>query len=441
MHLLLSLGYFILFGFLLKKISFFRNLPGLSYPILVLFFTLKVMAGMFLIYIYTYYYTDPEYADIYKYFNDGRILFSALNENPWDYLRLITGIDASASHLAVYYEQMSHWYRPWESPLYNDNRLMIRFNALAFLFSGGSIWVHNVFINVLSFTGLVGLYRFFLRYSDQSKVSWLLIGVFLFPSLLFWGSGILKEGLLLWSFGLWIYYFDNLLVGKKGKLNQSILLLFFTFILLLLKPYTLFLWLPCMLAFYISRNLPAWKVNMYYGLIIMGCIVMVLMAGYFFPSFDILQVIASKHNEYIAHSLHQDAGSLIHTRVLTPELWDVTRAFFMGIIYALFRPHLFEAYSPVTLMASIENLLIVFLLLYMLLFYDRKKLNQYEGKWAGLWFSLLLLGLTGMISVAYGGIVRYKIPALPFLWFFWVHSTKLPALHLKKIVNKWLSRT
>jgi hypothetical protein len=425
MQLVLTLFYFLLFCLAIRKMEFFRSVPGITRNTLILFFAAKVAAGTFLILIYTYFYTDIESADIYKYFQDGRVMYSALKENPADYLRMMTGIDASSPHLQVYYDAMSHWYRtPWDPVSYNDSRLVIRFNALAFLISGGSIYVHNVLINFLSFGGILAMYRFFARYSDPRKLFWLAPGMFLFPGLLFWGSGILKEGLLLWAFGFWIFHFDRILSKPLALRGISILaLLFFSFILLQLKPYTIGFWIPCMIGFYISCHVKnALKTNLIYGLILLTCVVGVLLLR---PYYDLVQIIVSKQNDFISHSRFEEAGSLIHTELLSANWISISKGWLIGLMHTFTRPHLLDVSSPVILMAALENLLIWACFIAAVIFPD-KKLHEYPVKWSGIWFTVLLFGFVGMISVAYGGIVRYKIPALPFLWVFFVHVINFP---------------
>jgi hypothetical protein len=428
MQFVISFAYFALLGFLITRLSFFRNIPQLPTRLLLVFFTLKVLAGSMLIFIYTRYYEDPLTADVYKYFYDGKIMFDAIKDQPLDYLRMLTGIDASAPHLAKYYEEMNFWFRPWESPVYNDNRLVIRFNAFAFLFSFGHIFVHNVFINFLSFTGLVALYKFLIRHIDRDKLPWLAPGIFLFPSLLFWGSGILKEGLLLWALGFWMLSLDNILTQRKSLILPSVMLIVLTGFLVLLKPYTLVFWLPFITVFYFSRNFRPIQLHLSYigagVLLVAGGIILTSL----FSSYDVLQVIAGKQNDFINQSLVHDAGSILHTRYLQPDLVMMAVEFVRGFFNTLLRPHLFEAYSFVTLMAAVENAFIIFLLLYLVWKFDRKKLFSPGIQWAGFWFVLLFMGFVGLVSPAHGGLVRYKIPALPFLWLFFVQLTQLPRI-------------
>lgn len=424
MGVILTIIYFLLFCFIILRHPFFKKVKVIPAWLLIVFFALKVSAGMLLIAVYTYYYKEPEYADVYKYFNDARVIFSALSEHPADYFRMATGIGARAPHLDHYYEQMIFWERPWFSPLYNDNRLVIRFNALVLLFSFGNLLVHNVFINFLSFTGLVALFRFLAKYADPEKTFWIVPGLFLFPSLLFWGSGILKEGLLLWAFGCWIFYGDKILTEKQLRIAPFFL--FFSLILVLLKPYTIIIWMPCFIAFYLSRQKSQVGSILIYFLVFTVSAILVYLQYSLFNGFDVLQLIASKQHEFIEHSLFHEAGSLIHTNYLSAELKDMIPAFFMGLAGTLFRPHLFEVYSVVTLIAALENVLIAGMIFYGVFRFDKQKFSRYNIKWLGFWYFMLFMGFVGMISPAFGGLVRYKIPALPFLWVFFVHMVRLP---------------
>ena len=128
---------------------------------------------------------------------------------------MLTGIDGKAPELFPYYEQMNSWLNA--SPVYNDNRTIIRLNAFFRFFSLGHYYVHVVFINFLSFTGLFCLYKSFLNYLPEKKTE-LLFLTFLMPSMMFWGSGLLKDGLLISGFGIFIYSLKILEILKKKKI-------------------------------------------------------------------------------------------------------------------------------------------------------------------------------------------------------------------------------
>jgi len=82
---------------------------------------------------------------------------------------MLLGIGNDSPYFDAYYKEMNNWYRVFESNIYNDSHTIIRFNAAMRLFSFGYFNVHTVFMCFLSFTGLVALYRFFVRYFENKK--------------------------------------------------------------------------------------------------------------------------------------------------------------------------------------------------------------------------------------------------------------------------------
>jgi hypothetical protein len=421
---LLSVFYFLMLGVLIRYVPFFNNIPGLPFRLIMLFFLCKILAGISLILVYTHL-LGIDTADFNKYFVDGQILYGAIWDNPLDFMRMLTGIGSGADHLQVYYHEMNHWFRPWESPVYNDNRLVIRFNAFFRLFSFGSIYVHNIFINFLSLIGLVSLYRFFVKYTVNEKLFWLPWGVFLFPGLLFWGSGILKEGFLIMAAGMWLYYTDKILYSNRLLLSHFLILSSAGFILFLLKPYNLIFLIPCQIAFYTGRYDSIKFLQLRYALIMILWIAFGIIAGLVMSSHNIIEIIARKQNDFINHALFVDAGSLIHTRYLNANLKDFITSLPIALLNVLTRPHIFEAYSFVVFMAAIENLMIIFMIVYVMVKWDKDGTSK-QIIWISLWFALTMMSFVGMVAPISGTFVRYRILALPFLWVAFIHMARLP---------------
>src|ERR1035437_5712477 len=98
MELFLSSLYTAFFCWLLLKLRFF-NVAGVSPYLFVGIFLVKLLSALALTLIYTYYYTDRTTADIFKYFDDAKIIFATLKHRPYDYFRMVSGIDAGSSDL------------------------------------------------------------------------------------------------------------------------------------------------------------------------------------------------------------------------------------------------------------------------------------------------------------------------------------------------------
>src|ERR1039458_397029 len=153
--MILTCAYILLFCMLIFLLPFFKDNTIKPWAF-VSVFLLKMMAGFFLTWVYTYYYPDRQTADIFKYFDDSNVMFSAVtNHHYLDYLKMLTGIGNDNTYFdETYYYKMNHWYRHYDYGTYNDNHTIIRFNALSMLFSFGNFNVHTVFI---CFACLLGL--------------------------------------------------------------------------------------------------------------------------------------------------------------------------------------------------------------------------------------------------------------------------------------------
>ncbi len=430
---LLAFLYFLVFLFIIKKVGFFTNIRGLSYKWLVIFFSLKVISGIALSLIYKYYY-DPETADVYKYFNDGLYLYTVLWESPGDFFRILSGIGIGKEQVDLYLSNMSYWFRPWESPVYNDNRIVIRFNALVCLFSFGHLHVHTVFANFVSFTGLVALYKFFLNYLPKNKTVWLKWGIFLFPSLLFWGSGILKETILIGCLGMAVYSIDTLFQNKRNLWLKILIIVACTGVMIFLKTYILVLFLPCLAGFYISRNMNFLKTNLVYFSVFAGLIMAAAMLHIYLPEFSPVKLIARKQNDLIRLSLHLNAGSLLHDNFLKPEFWDIIRNIPGGFLTTLLRPHIFEADTLLKLFSGLENLFILILILTAVVIPSNIS-KQTPATYMSFWFFIAGFSFIGLATPVAGAIVRYKIIMLPFLWFLLLSVTNINKINVRSLID------
>src|SRR5688500_16462932 len=104
----------------------FFSVPGIRLQTFQAAFVIKLIAGISLGLIYTFYYTNRLTADTFKFFDDSGILFDSIYENPYDFFRMLTGINSEDPELQGYYDRMTNWYDTF-SP-FNDNRAMIRLN-------------------------------------------------------------------------------------------------------------------------------------------------------------------------------------------------------------------------------------------------------------------------------------------------------------------------
>lgn len=474
----LTLGFLAFFSFLIGRSSFFQvgNIPVKWFQIV---FLLKVLSGFFLYLIYTYYYTDRSTADIWKYFDDGMVMYSAFRDSPIDYFKMLFGLGNETPHFQQYYDAMNHWYRPYGTAVANDTHTIIRFNAFVRLFSLGHYNVHSVVANFLGLIGLTGILHF-LRQLSPSKEKWFFAGVFLMPGMMFWASGVLKEPLLIFGLGLFLYSIWK--VAQVGVSVGSVIALCISlFFLMTVKSYALAALLLVLAGWQLSRKFEKIHPSVWYASTVFIGIVGVSVLHHFAPSKSLITRIAQQQYEFfqlaeggtyvstesndtlyigaenyeslifttdrkelkIAGPLEavywKDAkqepaqritldeyesyqvlldygktGSTIDIPKLEPSLLSLLQASPVALVNATFRPFPWEIRSPFMLLSGLENLIILCLLVFMMLTFKPENLSN-PVWYLAIVFAVIILELTGLVTPVIGAIVRYKVPALPFL--------------------------
>ncbi len=408
----LTLAYTFIFLFIIGKYRFFA-LGGVPVSLTRWIFLLKIAAGITLGIIYTRYYTDRKTADIFKYFDDSGIIFNTLFTNPWDFFRMLTGIDSGNTDLQQYYERMTSWNN--SDNIYNDNRNLIRLNTLLRFVSMGHYYVHTVFMCFISLCGLTGIYR--VLNEEVKGKSWELTGaVFLLPSVIFWNSGMLKDGLMIFAFGILFYNF-HLLITRGWKTTRIIVILLTALWLSILKLYILLIVLPGLVLLWFFK----WKPRLLpftfsiFTLAYLVYFTVIFNLKYVFHDYDFAHMIYRKQFNFLNLITVVRTGSVIDIPLLEGNAWSILKNTPHAFCTILFRPYIWEADSLFIVMAALENLLILFLALLALVSIDLKQPIYKPLLAFSAWFVFLLFSLTGLVTPVMGAFVRYKVPALPFL--------------------------
>ncbi|HPW66526.1 MAG TPA: hypothetical protein PLY32_05105 [Salinivirgaceae bacterium] len=409
--MILFFVYLIALLWIVGKIPFLRN-SMIKPNVLRILFLVKVVFGTVSLFVYSYYY-PKETSDIYNYFNDGEILYSSLKESPSDYFSMLTGINDDQPHLNKYYDTMSYWIKPFDYNLYNDNKIVIKLNGFIRLFSCGNIHTHNLFFNLISLIGLIAIFRFLSNGLSYKQLTLLLPIMFFLPTVLFWGSAILKEsptifalGLLLWSFN---YLFNN---SKNWKI--WILFLISGYLFVHTKIYVVLSVIPGLLWLIVNRFYNKHRFLTFITLHIAVALIAfnIHQIG---SNYNVTNLITDKQNDFINMiTMMTNAGSSVDLPRLDGSLLAIFKLMPVGFCNALFRPHLFEFHNIMTFAAALENLFIAIFIVLGLVFasYSKKHPPQL---YFSLSFSVILLTIIGVATPVLGALVRYKLPALPFI--------------------------
>ncbi|MBP6335313.1 MAG: hypothetical protein KA444_07565 [Bacteroidia bacterium] len=416
MEWILVTGYTFLFIALILKLPGFE-IPGIRRIWLVSAFCLKVIAGISLGLIYTYVYPDRSTADTFKFFDDSKLLFNTIFTEPYDFIRMFTGIDGKAPELREYYVRMNAWLNT--DVMFNDNKTIIRLNVLFQFFSLGNYYVHVVFINFISFIGLLGIFKTFRQYLPGSSTI-LFLTTFFIPSVVFWGSGLLKDGLLLFAFGLLIYSFNKIVTGEFKIKNYLIFLISF-FLLLFTKLYVIMAIFPGLLAWYWARKNQGRIAFLKFSISYLLYVAILFNIHHLIPKYNVAEILYWKQqNFYVLAELTQ-AKSVIQIPPLGIGVWSIISNSPTAFFNTLLRPFPGDVNGNMLILISAIESIAVLVLGILAVLYRKKPLVPIQPiVLFSICFIVLIFILSGLITPILGALVRYKVPALPFLIFLFL---------------------
>ncbi len=412
LEFILIVFYLLLFLYAIKKHSFFIK-SGIKPTWLSALFLLKIGVGLVLYFIYTRFYTVRAEADMFKYFDDSKVVYDALWLNPKDYFRLVFTTPPNTEYFnSHYYNVMNFWANKHHSFLYGDSQLMIKINAFFRLFSFGSFHVHALFFTFLSFVGLVGIYRVS-KQLFTSHFNYLILVVFCLPSVLFWSSSVLKESLLLFFIGLLVLVLQKV---RDIKLQDIIIALIALFFLLLLKFYVVLALIPPLISYVLVSKYKKLNVFKAYVLTLSIFVLFVFSSNFLFKP-NLVDILVMKQTDFI--NISTQAGSYYEIGRLEPTFFSVVKNVPLGILNSFIRPLPSSSISIMAIPAIVENVFVLvalflsfFSIINPLSWKDRKKNNWLLFQIS---FVLILFAIIGVTTPVAGALVRYKVAALPFL--------------------------
>lgn len=408
---LLTAVYLLVLSWVVYRSRWFA-ISGIPRPIILCAFYLKIVAGVIFWAIYTYHYSIDHGSDAFAYFEEGARLHAVFKEDPAAFFRLLFALNPSDPELLAYISEMDRWNRAVSYGVLNDNPSIIKFNALVMFLSGGYYHIHTLFMAFVSFSGLILLLRFFEGIFPGIRPIWLLMSVILPPSLLFWGSGVMKEGLLIFGIGLLFYALRR--ITDKQDFKAWFLIFLSVFLLTFTKAYVLIAFLPAVTYYLFMQFTGTRRWALKFVLLHALLFAFVFTLGFWIYDYNVFHMLQLKQKDFYNLAQISEAGSLIQIPPL--EHWtDVIINAPVAIFNTYFRPHLFEADRPTLLFSAAENALYVIFTLGALL--SIRKLNKQQAILVLTCISCITgLGmLVGLVTPVLGAVVRYKIPALPFL--------------------------
>jgi len=412
-EILLTLFYLLLFNFLIyrfKKLQFKSFKPFVTH----LLFNVKFVVGIFIWFIYTFYYKDVQNNDVHKFYSDALVIHEAAGENPKAFVSLMRGTETESD--IAYLAKMKNWNRNFDEAPFNENRTIIRLNALLMFVSFKTYFVHILFFCFFSLIGWVLLTNSVLSFADNRN-SILALPVLFLPSVLFWTSGVMKEPLLVLGLGLLFSAISNF----EFRISNLTAIVAGVAIVLFTKFFVLACLLPALVAFFLfKKNENQIFILLKYATVSIVLLLIAFNIHYLVPRVNLQQMLVNKQTHSVKEAKYFKAGSRIEIPELKNSVESVLKTAAVGIWNTLVRPYINETKNVMMLMSALENFFSLAFLITCITFINWRSAQNLNLFLFLVTFSLAYFALVGMCTPVLGNLVRYKTPLFPLFMFAFI---------------------
>lgn len=390
-----------------------KNTRRYFLPALWLRFVAAILLGV----LYQFYYGG---GDTFNFHTHGSShIYDAFQDS------IIKGINllfASGEYIPGTYEYASKiWF-------YHDpsSYFIIKVSAFFDLLTFNTYSATALFFAAFSFSGTWALYNVF--YIQYRKIHFQLAAVVLFlPSVVFWGSGILKDTLTLGALGWMVFTFFQIFINHKFRFRWIIIFLASAYVLYNVKIYILLTILPALMIWGLLSKISSIRSIMAKTLV--APIILVLGTAIIYYLVD--EISASNPKYALANIAEtaritaydigfytgRDAGSGYALGELDGTIGSTLKLFPQAVNVTLFRPYLWEIKNPLMLLSAIESFIFLVLsglaLAYIFISGKMSILTK-PLIIMTLLFSIVFAFAVGVSTFNFGTLARYKIPMLPF---------------------------
>jgi hypothetical protein len=416
----LGFCYIIFFSFIAYAYQKKKSEKDDNYDYFMRAFYIKVAGGLGFMFLTVYYWGG---GDTYSYYNTGRDLLRFVLEDPKEGIRVLS---AAVENMNWYKYEFA--YNRHNFLRTTPNFTTVKITTLVNLFSFNSYVVSTIIFSCLSFLGVWNMYYLFCRIYPHLKKQ-LFYAIFFIPSVILWGSGILKDTITITCVAWIVYSFINLIILRRKKFWSLVILIGTTFIIAYIKPYILYVLYPC-LFIWIQGNLKVYIKSNLMRRLLAPFVALILIISSFFLSQELSESAGRYSLDNMERTLegfqtwHTTVSDAKHASgyTLGDERMDFSTIGIMkkipsAIGVTFFRPYLWEVTNASTLLGAIEGIILLVFSLWLVLKF-RLKLFRIIFKNNDISFLLLFAIIFGVVvgitSYNFGALSRYKIPSQMF---------------------------
>jgi len=378
--------------------------------------SVRILGALAMGFIYQYYYHG---GDTFNYHTLGsRIVWESFIESPVNGLRLIFG--STADELGIYkYSSRILFFHDANS------YFIIRIAAFFDLLTFSAYSATAVLFSVISFMGMWMLFLTFYKKYPHLHLG-IAMATFFIPSVFFWGSGLLKDTIIIGCLGIATYHFSVLFLDRRIALRSIFILAGVLYIIFKVRVFVLQAYLPAVILWILAFNFRSIRsvlvkfmaVPFAAAVLVFSVYYAVVKIGENDAKYSVANLTkTSKITAYdIGFFTGRDAGSRYSLDISEWTPVGMLQASPAAINVSLFRPYLWEVRNPLMFISSMESAFLLVFTLYVL-FRNFRHLFASVSNYNVLFclvFSLTFAFAVGISTFNFGTLSRYRILLLPF---------------------------
>jgi hypothetical protein len=373
---------------------------------------LKLLAAIMVGLIYRYYY---RHGDTFDLFSAAQTQTQIFHQSPKEWIRFMAGNDEQE---LMGYLRATYFVK-----------IISTFN----IFTGNNYWITALWFSFIGFLASWKLFRTVTFFFDDA-VSAAAFALLLFPSIIFWSSGIMKETLALAGLYFLGVIFLKLYMRQLPLIWEWLIGLISVWITWNLKYYWIALFVPfALVALLVDRtHLSNSKWNYVFSglaIVVIGIAVQFVHPN-FYPGY-FLKILVINHDGFIPLTA---PDNMIHYANLQPTWGSVLLNVPLALWSGFFRPLPLEGHGTLAWIPSVENM---FILILVVSSFNLKRLASGPQRlltFFVLTYCIILCVFLALSTPNLGSLARYKVGFMPF--FIFVVSYRNPLFD--KIVNSIL---
>jgi hypothetical protein len=294
-------------------------------------------------------------------------------------------------------------------------------------------WMLNVYLSLFSFLGLWNLANRIVSVFSISKTA-VVISFLLFPSVVFWSSGMLKESVLMGSIGFCMsFYLKWIYEKRRPEILELIIFVLGLWIIWSIKYYVFSILFFLMVTHFFHRMVvyafPWLKEYRVHRIVIYYLVLanLGLSAGWVHPNLSMDNLYQALHVNYMDTMLLSENQNVFHLFHFEKSEWGMLVDFPKALFCGLFGPLVNTGKGWIAWFAVMENYLLLLIGLYFVV-------DQFRKKWKG-WtlehlivvnYIVLMASFLSFASTNWGSLVRYKVSFMPL--FLLLLLSELPMI-------------